>query len=84
MIYSFEDCELDTARYELRREGDSCPIEPKAFDLLVLLVENRDRLVTKDEIHDIIWKERIVSEATLSSCVNAARSAIHGNMRPHE
>jgi TolB-like protein len=76
MIYSFGDCELDTSLYELRRGGKACAIEPKAFDLLFYLVKNRDRLVTKDEIHDTIWEGRIVSEATLSSCVNVARRAI--------
>jgi TolB-like protein/cytochrome c-type biogenesis protein CcmH/NrfG len=76
MIFSFGDCELDTSLYELRRRGEACAIEPKAFDLLLFLVKNRDRLVTKDEIHDTIWEGRIVSDATLSSCVNVARRAI--------
>jgi TolB-like protein len=76
MIFSFGDCELDCSLYELRRGGKSCAIEPKAFDLLLYLVENRERVVTKDEIHEKVWKGRIVSEATLSSCINAARRAI--------
>jgi len=76
MIFSFGDCELDGRLYELRRHGKTCAIEPKAFDLLFYLVKNRERLVTKDEIFDTIWEGRIVSEATLSSCVNAVRRAI--------
>jgi len=76
MIYSFGDCELNTERYELRRGGLMCALEPKAFDLLLYLVENRERVVTKNEIHETIWNNRIVSEATLSSCVSAARNAV--------
>ena len=76
MIFSFGDCELDTSLYELRRRGEACAIEPKAFDLLLHLVKNRNRLVPKDEIYDIIWKGRIVSESTLHSCMNAVRNAI--------
>lgn len=76
MIYSFGDYELDTSLFELRRCGEPRAIEPKAFDLLLYLVRNRDRLVTKDEILDAVWEGRIVSEATLSSYINAARKAI--------
>jgi adenylate cyclase len=76
VIFSFGDCELDTSLYGLRRQGKACKIEPKAFDLLLYLVKNRGRVVTKDEIYERIWKGRIVSEATLSSCINAARQAI--------
>ena len=76
MIYCFENCELDTTLFELRKEGEALSIEPKAFDLLRFLVENRDRLVSKDELLDAVWDGRIVSEATVGSCVNAARKAI--------
>ena len=76
MIYSFDEYELDPAQHELRKDGMACAIEPKAFDLLLFLIKNRDRLVTKDEIHETIWRGRIVSEATVDSCVNAARRAI--------
>ncbi len=76
MLFLFDDYELDTGLFELRRRGEQRAIEPKAFDLLAFLIENRDRLVTKDEIHDVIWKDRIVSDATLNSCINSARKAI--------
>ena len=79
MIYSFEDYELDPTQYELRKDGRVCAIEPKAFDLLHFLVRNRDRLVTKDEIHETIWQGRIVSEATVDSCINATRRAVGDN-----
>ena len=65
--------------YELRKDGKNHPVEPKAFDLLHCLIENRDQLVTKDELIEFVWKGRIISDATLGSCINAARKAIGDN-----
>ena len=67
---------IDLRRQELRRAGQIIHVEPQVFDLLVHLVRNRDRVVSKDELLDAIWKGRIVSEAALSSRINAARKAI--------
>ncbi len=76
MIFAFGDCELDTDLYELRRGGVACHVEPQVFDLLLHLVKNRDRLVTRDEIYATIWKGRIVSESALNTRISAARRAI--------
>lgn len=76
MIYSFSDCELDTARRELRRAGTAVHVEPQVFDLVVHLVNNRHRIVTKDEILDAVWGGRIVSDSTLSSRVSVARQVL--------
>ena len=70
------DCEIDLRRHELRRAGNPVHVEPQVFDLLVRLVRNRDRVVSKDEPRDQVWNGRIVSEAALSSRINAARQAI--------
>ena len=75
-VIRFEDFELDTARFELRRGGQRIPIEPQAFDLLVLLARNHDRTVTKEEVFSTIWAGRVVSDAALSSQVKAARRAL--------
>src|SRR5215207_5185967 len=72
----FAGHELDPRRQELRREGEVVHVEPQVFDLLTFLIRNRDRIVSKDEILDTIWDGRIVSEAALSSRINAARKAI--------
>jgi TolB-like protein len=72
----FEKCVLDTDRRELRRGGSAVPVQPQVFDLLVYLIENRDRVVTKDDLLEAVWNGRIVSESTLISRVNAARRAI--------
>lgn len=76
MIYRFENMELDTDRFELRRDGLPCKVEPQVFSLIELLVANHQRVVTKDEINQQVWGGRVVSEAVLSSRVRTARQAL--------
>jgi len=76
MKFQLELYTIDTDRRELTRAGKAVHVEPQVFDLLVFLIENRHRVVTKDELFAAVWKGRIVSEATLSSRINAARRAI--------
>jgi TolB-like protein/tetratricopeptide (TPR) repeat protein len=79
MEFRFADHVLDVARRELRRNGETVALEPQVFDLLVHLIRNRDRVVTKDDLLDSLWGGRIVSESTLNSRINAARRAIGDN-----
>lgn len=72
----FSDCVLDAARFELRRRGESVPVEPQVFDLLCYLVEHRDRVVFKEELLDNVWGDRFVSDAALTSRIRSARAAI--------
>ncbi len=74
--FLFEDHVLDVRRRELRRGGAVVEVEPQVFDLLVFLVESRDRVVTKDDLYAAVWRGRIVSESTLTSRINAARNAL--------
>ncbi len=76
MIFTFANCELDVERRELRREGSPVRVEPQVFDILLHLIRSRDRVVSKDELLTAVWQGRIVSEATLSSRISAARRAI--------
>lgn len=76
MIYAFGNRELDTDRIELRAEGVMTPIEPQVFALIRLLVENRHRMVSKDEIIACVWNGRIVSDAAIASRVKSARRAL--------
>ena len=76
MLYLFEDFVLDTDRRELRRGPTVVPITPLAFDFLELLIRNRERVLTKDDLIASIWNGRIISESAFSAGVNAARSAI--------
>jgi TolB-like protein len=79
LLYHFNDFVLDVSRRELRRGEDQIPVEPQVFDLLEFLIRARDRVVNRDELLDAVWRGRIVSDATLSSRVNAARTAIGDN-----
>ena len=76
MQFRFGDHVLDVARRELRRGGEPITLEPQVFDLLVHLIRNRDRVVTKDDLLASVWGGRIVSESTLTSRINAARKAV--------
>ena len=75
-MYRFLDFTLDPERLELRRASALVEVEPQVFSLLVCLLENRERVVTKDELIETVWNGRIVSEATMSSRISAARSAV--------
>jgi TolB-like protein len=77
--FLFADHMLDTDRRELRRGAEPIAVEPQVFDLLVYLVENRDRVVSKDDLIASIWGGRIVSDSTLTSRINAARKAVGDN-----
>jgi TolB-like protein len=76
LLYAFEDFALDSGRRELRRAGDLIAVEPKVFDLLVHLIANRERVVSKDDLIAAIWDGRIVSESALTTAINAARAAL--------
>jgi TolB-like protein len=76
MIYAFGRWELDADQFELRDKGSPKRVEPKVFDLLHLLVRNAGRIVSRDEVVDEVWQGRIVTEATISTCLKAARHAI--------
>jgi DNA-binding winged helix-turn-helix (wHTH) protein len=76
MTLSFGDCEIDLERRELWRGKHAVHVEPQVFDLLVYLVQNRDRVVSKDDLIASVWDGRIVSESTLTSRINAARTAV--------
>jgi TolB-like protein len=76
MQFLFSEYMLDTDRRELCRGPDPVALEPQVFDLLVYLLENHDRVVSKDDLIAAIWEGRIVSESTLTSRINAARKAI--------
>jgi TolB-like protein/cytochrome c-type biogenesis protein CcmH/NrfG len=76
MTLSFGDYEIDVERRELRRAKTPIHVEPQVFDLLVYLVQNCDRVVSKDDVIASVWGGRIVSDSTLTSRINAARKAV--------
>ena len=76
MLYRFDDYALDTDRRELLRAGSPIAVQPQVFDVLAFLIAHRGRVVSKDEIIEAVWEGRVVSESTLTSRINAARSAV--------
>ena len=76
MRYQFDEFILDTDCFELSQSGETLPAEPQVIELLALLVENCDRMVSKEEINKTIWRGRIVSEAALSSRIKSARQVL--------
>ena len=76
MRYLFEDYTLNTERRELHRGTDAVSIAPQVFDLLDYLIRNRERVVSKDDLIGAVWNGRIVSDAALTTRLNAARNAI--------
>jgi TolB-like protein/cytochrome c-type biogenesis protein CcmH/NrfG len=74
--FLFGDHTLDTDRRELRRRLQPIEVEPQVFDVLIYLLDHRDRVVSKDDLIASVWGGRIVSDSTLTSRINAARKAI--------
>jgi TolB-like protein/pimeloyl-ACP methyl ester carboxylesterase/Tfp pilus assembly protein PilF len=76
MRYVFGEYALDANRRELVRSGSPIHVEPQVFDLILYLIQNRDHVVSKDDLLTNVWGGRIVSESTLSNRINAARRAL--------
>ena len=74
--FVFDNYTLDADRRELRCGSDSVAVQPQVFDLLVYLVQNRERVVSRDDLIASVWDGRIVSESTLTSRINLARIAL--------
>lgn len=76
MFYRFGDYSLDSSSFELRNGDQVVPVEPQVFSILMFLIENRAQVVSRDDLIESVWDGRIVSEATLSSRISAARQAV--------
>jgi TolB-like protein len=74
--YLFEEYAFDVDRRELHRGPRIVSITPQVFDLLHYLIRNRERVVSKDDLIKVVWNNRIVSEAAVTTRLNAARTAI--------
>lgn len=76
MIYRFEPFTLDLSLGQLSRGGEEVPVEPRAFALLRYLVENRDRLITKDELVETVWDGRFITDTAISTLIKTARRVL--------
>ena len=76
MRVAFEHVQLDSETRTLEREGQRVAVEPKVFDLLVYLIENRERVASSEELLDTLWPGVSVGPAALSGAVHKARQAV--------
>jgi DNA-binding winged helix-turn-helix (wHTH) protein len=76
MKYKFENYTLDVERRELHCDGIILSVEPQVFDLLHFLIKNSDRVVSREDIFQAVWRGRTVSDAVLGTRINAARRAV--------
>jgi len=76
MIHRFQGYTIDTGTFEIRRGEQRIPTEPQVLELLVYLIDHRDRVVTRDELLEVLWSGRYVSDSALSSCVKSARKLV--------
>src|SRR4051812_34532667 len=76
VIYRFEGYELDPARRRLSKGGEAMQLTPKAFDTLLVLVRNRGRVITKDELMQAVWPDTIVEETNLAHNISTLRKLL--------
>jgi DNA-binding winged helix-turn-helix (wHTH) protein len=81
MSLCFGDFELDQERRQLLRGGRPVPLEPKAYELLSLLVKRRPRALSRAQIRDVVWPGVFISESTLNQTVNKIRQALDDDAR---
>jgi TolB-like protein/DNA-binding winged helix-turn-helix (wHTH) protein len=75
MIYKFDEFTINTAKREVRRGSEAVKIEPRAYELLAFLIENRDRAIGKDELQDEVWGT-IVSDSAMTRSVMKLRKSL--------
>ncbi len=80
-VFFFDDAEVEPRTGQVFKAGAVVQLEPKAFKLLVFLIENRDRLVEKDEILDVLWKDINVTENVLPSAIAKLRRTLGDNSK---
>jgi TolB-like protein len=76
MGFQFNQITLDTNQFRLSRAGEQIPVEPQVFDLLVYLIENRERVVTRDELLEKLWQGKVVTDSALGTSLKDARKAV--------
>jgi DNA-binding winged helix-turn-helix (wHTH) protein len=81
MTILFGDCELSREARELRRSGEPVPLSPKAFELLAILVDARPSAFTKEKLHELLWPDTAVSDASLHNLVAELRAALDDKPR---
>ncbi|MCL1067069.1 winged helix-turn-helix domain-containing protein [Shewanella olleyana] len=79
MIYQCNDLQIDLVQYQIRRTGKLLSVEPKVFDLIIYLIQHRERLISREELLENIWHGRNVTDTTLSNHIKSARKLFGDN-----
>ena len=80
-VFSFEDVEVRESEFCIVKAGEVLPVEPRAFRVLVYLLRNPQRLITKDELLDAVWNDYAVSENSLTRCIALLRRLLGDDTR---
>jgi DNA-binding winged helix-turn-helix (wHTH) protein/tetratricopeptide (TPR) repeat protein len=81
VIYSFNNIEIDSALYRLYVDGVETAIEPQVFDVLVYLIQNRDTVVSRHQLLEHVWKDRVVSDSSINNYIKTARKIVGDDAR---
>src|SRR5580692_7120452 len=81
MVYRFEQFEVDDREFRFSEHGTPVQVEPKVLRLLLYLIENRSRLVRKQELLDTIWQDAMVTENALTRAIGLLRKALNDDSR---
>src|SRR5215471_19997832 len=76
LIYQFFDVRVDLNSFKVFKGDSAVHLEPKAFEVLVFLIENRGRLIGKQELLDAVWKEAFVTENAMTRVIAQLRKAL--------
>src|ERR1700733_16211805 len=76
MVYRFDEFEVDDREFRLSEDGTPVQVEPKVLRLLVYMIENRNRLVRKQEVLDAVWPDAMVTENALTRAIGLLRKAL--------
>ncbi len=76
MIYRFNNIEINTESFCLLTNGDETAVEPQVFNVIVYLIENREKIVSRDDLLTNIWKGRVVSDTSINNHIKSARRVL--------
>jgi len=82
-VYRFDDFLVDPKTWRFSRDGHEIHLEPVVLKLLIYLIENRERLVTRDELMDTVWGDTVISESALTKAVARLRKALGDDSATH-
>lgn len=76
MIYKFNNIEIDTDSYLMFSNGDELPVEPQVFNLIIYLIQNKDHVVSREQLLNHVWKGRVVSDTSINNNIKTARKVL--------